>query len=499
MRSTQGYPIGDIVYINVLGTPNLILGSLEAATDLLETRGNIYSDRPRAVMAGELVGWDRGLGYSPGPPSTRFRAFRRLFHTFIGPRALSSNSVKHAQELCRLRLLHRISKWSRSTDKLGSNLANIVRECTSSFILLLSYGYDTERRVEREIDEGELGIIKDPLDLVQIVEDAMLGFARASEPGAFWADNFPCLKYIPVWFPGASFHRVAAQMRTDLERLYDVPLNYVKQCMANGKYTPSFVSTYFEDMAPGYRGDAEVMTEAEDEELIKAAAASLYSGGAETTPSSMMSFILAMTLYPDVQQRAQEELDRVIGSSDRLPTWDDRDRLPYLEAIVKEVWRWGVSVPLGLAHVAREDDVYRGYTIKKGTVVWANIWSILHDPIMFPEPSTFSPDRYLGSDDHSKLASDAVMVAFGFGRRICPGLHLAESSLFSAIAGILTVFRIEKARDLHSGEEITPEPVFDGFISHPRQFPCEIRPRSSQSEKILSKLIADFGADLIAS
>lgn len=97
----------------------------------------------------------------------------------------------------------------------------------------------------------------------------------------------------------------------------------------------------------------------------------------------MTAFILAMTLHPAIQARAQAELDALLRvdspSSDqqqwtRLPTFADRVRLPYVNALVLEVLRWNPAVPLGLAHRVTRDDVYRGYFIPQGTVVWANIW-----------------------------------------------------------------------------------------------------------------------------
>lgn len=116
----------------------------------------------------------------------------------------------------------------------------------------------------------------------------MQGFARASEPGAFLVDTIPPLKYVPSWFPGAGFQKEAVLMRHDLEELYDVPYGFVKREMvksplrsmtsvppltsnsqSSGAVPPSFVSTYLEE---------KVTPTAQEEELIKAAAASLYSG-----------------------------------------------------------------------------------------------------------------------------------------------------------------------------------------------------------------------------
>lgn len=98
------------------------------------------------------------------------------------------------------------------------------------------------------------------------------------------------------------------------------------------------------------------------------------------TVSSLDSFFLVMALHPNIQALAQSEIDAYmasvhsLSSESRLPRISDRPNLPYVEAVMLEILRWNPSVPLGLPHVAKQDDVYRGYRIRKGTVVWANIW-----------------------------------------------------------------------------------------------------------------------------
>jgi cytochrome P450 len=85
-----------------------------------------------------------------------------------------------------------------------------------------------------------------------------------------------------------------------------------------------------------------------------------------------------MTLFPDVQDRAQAEIDAVLGvgptGPERLPTLIDRNRMPYVEALIREVYRWNPVVPLGLPHRLTRDDVYQGCVIPAGTIVWPNIW-----------------------------------------------------------------------------------------------------------------------------
>ena len=90
------------------------------------------------------------------------------------------------------------------------------------------------------------------------------------------------------------------------------------------------------------------------------------------THASIMVFILAMAMNPSVQRRAQEELDQVVGK-DRLPTFSDRDSLPYIQALILEVLRWGSIVPLNVPHRLTEEYVYNGMRIPKGAIVIANM------------------------------------------------------------------------------------------------------------------------------
>lgn len=161
-----------------------------------------------------------------------------------------------------------------------------------------------------------------------------------------------------------------------------------------------------------------------------------------------------MTLYPEVQKKAQDEIGNVIGHG-RLPDFDDRDELPYVGAIVSELFRWLPVVPNGLftllshlhhltaAHIAprtgvphrlMEDDNYNGYYLPKGSICFPNLWCVtmiitytcfgfisryrgmLHDPETYSNPREFIPERFLGVSGNKPELNPRV-IAFGFGRR----------------------------------------------------------------------------------
>ncbi|PIL23591.1 cytochrome P450 [Ganoderma sinense ZZ0214-1] len=173
----------------------------------------------------------------------------------------------------------------------------------------------------------------------------------------------------------------------------------------------------------------------------------LIIGGVETTASIQQWFAAHIAGCPDIQEKAQAELDRVCGR-DRLPNADDEKDLPYLRAIAKEVARFHNPFWLGTPHMSTEDFAYRGSFIPKDTVVIGNTWTMHRDPMRHPDPYTFNPDRY--ANDKTPSADSAHLPdvmerdhwSFGIGRRICPGVILAEREVFLGLAHMLWAFKI---------------------------------------------------------
>jgi len=164
-----------------------------------------------------------------------------------------------------------------------------------------------------------------------------------------------------------------------------------------------------------------------------------------------------MIAFPEVQRQAQEELDAVVGR-DRLPTFADAPRLPYVRAIIKEILRWRPTVSFALPHVATEEDWYEGMYIPKGAMCIPNLWHCNHDRAVFGEDAAeFRPERHL--DEHGELLPGPVEtyqaghVGFGFGRRICVGKDLANESLFINTVRTLWAAKLARPRD-ERGKEV---------------------------------------------
>ncbi|KAG8683621.1 hypothetical protein FRC08_014176 [Ceratobasidium sp. 394] len=217
---------------------------------------------------------------------------------------------------------------------------------------------------------------------------------------------------------------------------------------------------------------------------IKNTASTLYSGGSDTTVSAVQSFFLAMTLYPQVQTKAQTEIAEYLErkpASEKMILPADRPNLPYTSALVRELLRWHPVICM-VAHQSGElddENVVSGgmtYRIPAKSMVIANTWKMLHDPEVYHEPERFTPERYLVANPPPEPEN----YAFGFGRRICPGIHIAQQSMWISVSNTLANFTITKAKD-EDGSEITPEERYsNGIFSHPLPFECSILPREDR-------------------
>lgn len=237
-----------------------------------------------------------------------------------------------------------------------SKLQKHVQTSTGAVILRITYGYAIE-------PSG-----RDPLHA--LADEGIQQISMASQPGAFVVDILPFLRHLPTWFPGARrFHAIAKHFRETVTELVEKPYTFVKMQVANGTAEPSYVSTLLEKY--GNEGCGAISPEHEC--AIKWSASSLYTGGSDTTVSAIQSFFLAMLLHPHVLERAQSEVDSVTHGT-RLPGFSDREKLPYVNAVCKEILRWAPVAPMGLPHVNSEDVLYDGYTIPKSSIVMPNIW-----------------------------------------------------------------------------------------------------------------------------
>ncbi|KAI0666827.1 cytochrome P450 [Trametes maxima] len=447
---------GNIMYLELLTQPMVILSSYDAAVDFLEKRSANNSDRARSIMA-DLTGYSDWVSVLM-PYGRRWRRHRRaILHSFH-PEALERAKpilVETTQGLLR----DLLSTPTEFSQHIGFAVAQSM--------MRIVYGIRIADRNDCFFHMAET-----------IVEVG----SRMSTPGSFLVEVCPPLQYIPSWILGSSFtgKQLAAIWRARTRTYRDTLFEAGKATLYDREAVEPLISKALKanDFAP--------TTSPQDfEEVCRGAAATAYAGGVDTVPwthAAIHVFLFVMASHPEAQSKAQKELDSVVGRG-RLPGFHDRDSLPYLNALVKEVLRWHVISPIGVPHRSVEEDVYDGYLIPAGSLIIPNQWAMSRDESQYPDPERFSPERFLKDGKIDPNVRDPAAFIFGFGRRICPGLHFVDASLFITFASILNVFRIHPPLD----EDGIPQPTKLGcagtsLTARPEAFGCTIVTRSALAE-----------------
>ncbi|KAF7770744.1 hypothetical protein Agabi119p4_6718 [Agaricus bisporus var. burnettii] len=384
------------------GEPTIVLSTVRAALDLLDKKGSIYSSRPRNILAGEIC--YRGFKGPLQPAGDRFRKFRTIMNTALGVEASKSfRSLEDFENKLMLRDL--------ILENDSGKHSSFMQRALHSVALCSAFG----TRVDH------LG----PKHLAFSTSSEKF-FLQYSLPGGDLVDHFPILLRLPKllqWF------RMKARKQGEKEeRFFSDCFNRSKEAIDRGQSVLGAITPAL--------GKQERFGWSNSE--IAGILSSPYIAGVSTTRGSFDAFISAVLLKPEVMKKAQAEIDSVVGD-DTMPDFEDSHSLPYIRAIVKETLRWRPPIALGIAHATTEDDVYEGMFIPAGSTVIGNIYAITRDTEVFPEPEEFKPERFIDNPDP---IFKNYNLTFGFGRRICPGQHIASDQLFLFVSRMLWAFDI---------------------------------------------------------
>ncbi|KAH8995439.1 cytochrome P450 [Lactarius akahatsu] len=447
---------GDMMYLNAFGKPVLVLQSLKAAFELLEKRANISSDRPRFIVADEIL--CGGLFSAAMIYGDLWRRTRRAAHEGLTKLAVRDYHPILRKEATLLS--------SAILDDQGALELHFQRSSASAILSIL-YDYPT---LENNDDET-----------LKRIHTFIGRVSEAASPGAHLVELLPWMMHIPEIF--AKWKREGRKHFREHTDMFNGLLNAVRGDVSKGSERPSMSATLIKN------SDRNGLSDEEMAWLI----GTLYTAGAETTATALSWWALAMVTHPEIQKRAQAELDAVVGRA-RPPTFSDVSGLQYIQAIVKETLRWRPSLALGIPHNTTEDIWYDGVFIPKGTTCISNLWQCHHDPAFYGDDAAkFNPERYL--DANGRLSSgpaetrDEGHSAYGFGRRACVGKHVANDSLFITIATVLWAANLERVRD-ENGKEVIPDTdafVDTGMVVRPLTYWFDVTPRFPEARSILAE------------
>ncbi|KAH9919731.1 cytochrome P450 [Fomitopsis serialis] len=382
-----GKRFGEVVYAQFFNTPVIILSRAETAHALLSKRGAKYSGRPRFTYMNEIVGWNNA------PPPVDAVAL-------LARDALTSYEPLQRQE---------IQKLLRDLIRDPGDALAHVKRYTAALMLGIGYGYSPS-----SLDDAYIRTSEQAIRLV-------LG---GGGPGSASSTSFRSyvllmnyVRHLPAWMPGMEFKRRGIRARG---------MRVKRDVVRCGTATPCVATALLEE---AMKGGTSVKPTRKN-----------IDGIGDLIPI-LAGFLLAMILHPEVLQKVQTEIDSVPR---------DRTALPYLEAVLTEVYRY-----------LTESDEYAGYDMPKGSIVIGNIWAMSRDEDLYPDPDRFDPERFLNICAETAETRDPRNFVFGFGRRICPGRVLADSSIFHAASNLAAVFDIRQA----SGPDGKPIPVAVVFTS----------------------------------
>ena len=451
---------GPIYTIWIGRSPRIIVTDPEITSDLLSRRGSKYSSRPRMIVFGEL--FNDGASVASLPYGHAWSLRRKLLHNSLKSSALPA--YKPRQEAEAMNLIADIATkphiWSEGIDRFAA-----------SVVFSLAYG--------RRIASMDSKALKTRQLLFRVA-------AKIMAPGAYLVETFPFLLHLPDFL--SRWKKYPLRMGKELAA-FDISLvDAVKKDLKEekGAIQISLTETLL-DLKKRGEADADTLSEAH----FAAIPATLFGAGSDTTTSTLHSAVKAFVTHPHVQQFARAEIDQVVGKH-RSPTFADQAKLPYIEALIKEILRWRPAAAFGVPHATSEADVYNGYRIPKGTVVWPAAWGLNQNAEYFPSPNTFAPERYLPESDprfDSRIAAKAFPpgchphASFGFGRRACAGADLATNSLFIVIVKLLWAFDIKPAK----GEVYDVDAYEGGMVLRPKPFKCDFVVRDDERRVVLEK------------
>ncbi|KAF2877751.1 cytochrome P450 [Massariosphaeria phaeospora] len=446
-----GKTYGPVLHLNMLGQPVIVLSTSAAAHDLLAKRGATFSDRPRFVVAAELA--LKGMHMLLRPYDERFRVHQKLESPLLSMRAASA--YLPFQELESKQLLYDLLGNAGGS---GGDCHGHFERTTASIIYGLFYGF-------------RLKTASDPVLLT--AHSVNHEFDQLAQVGKYLVDSFPVLNNLP-----GSLAPWKAEAEKHWERQRALHVGNLQQgYAANGwNFSKQMKKTL----------DNEAIDMSEEELALDVGI--MADAALDASTETLMWFVVAcITSNKGFIAKAQNHLDTVVGR-DRLPDFADRPQLLYIDAIVEELLRWRPAGAAGVPHFTKVESSYKGYRIPANSVVIPNHWSMTREEEVFgSNVEDFSPERWLPSanpDDGTPCAPsglrDLPIVGFGYGRRLCPGRHVARNVLWITIARVLWAFEIEPGLS-ETGERLAVDSMAatDGLVSKPLPFKASFKPRGS--------------------
>ncbi|KAH8890720.1 putative cytochrome P450 [Thozetella sp. PMI_491] len=457
---------GPIVHLNLSGQPVIILSTSQVAYDILSKQGASSSDRPRLFLAMELA--CKGLNTLLMNYTEEFKRHQRLQISVLNPKMVVS--YLPFQELESKQLLHDLLV---NTGGAGTSIYKYFARTTASLIYTLFVGH----RIRNAEDPLLVSTIK--------LDEQFFEFAKV---GSHIVDLFPVLNNLPDSF--APWKRAAEAF---FNQKSTFRLNNLQQGLDSNAWN---ISKHWKEAVERDQIDISRLE-------MAFGTSTVFDAALDTTNDTLVWFVIAcITQDQGFVAKARKELDTVVGR-ERLPTFDDNCKLPYISAIVEELFRWRPVIPVGVPHVTDKEITYGGYRIPARSIIISNIWAIGREEEVYGlNTESFVPGRWLNTDESTGVSTlkNLRTPVFGYGRRICPGRHFARNLVWVIVARLLWAFNIEAGRSAETGEQILVDPIActDGLVVGALPFRASFKPRGLWAQKLIMEECDTYGQDIEA-
>uniref|UniRef100_A0A8C9ZP88 Cytochrome P450 2J2-like n=1 Tax=Sander lucioperca TaxID=283035 RepID=A0A8C9ZP88_SANLU len=414
---------GDVFSLRIGQTWMVVLNGFEVLKEALVNQGDSLEDRPYIPLCHlSVICFPSGLIFSNGNTWKQQRrfAFSTLKYFGFGKKSLEP-IILDEFAYC--------AKVFKSYKGKPFNPHLIINNTVSNIICYLVFGHRFEYSDEKFVK-------------------LMKWFGKGLEiEVSIWAQLYNSFPLLMRRLPGP--HQTAKHIWNSTN---DFIREEIKEHRQN--WDPSDQRDYIDSLLENGQGG-----NAFDEENLVMCVMDLFVSGSETTSTTLRWAFLYMAKYPEIQAKVQAEIDRVIGQS-RQPSMEDRANLPYTDAVLHEIQRFGNVIPLSLPRVTDRDIQLGGYTIPKGVLIIPNLTSVLFDKNEWETPDTFNPGQFLNKE--GKFVKRAAFIPFSTGKRACLGESLAKMHLFIFFTSFMQHFTfsmpagVKPVMDFHFGITLAP-------------------------------------------
>ncbi|KAH6795183.1 hypothetical protein C2S52_005660 [Perilla frutescens var. hirtella] len=416
---------GPIMQMKLGSTPLIIISSAKLAKEVLKTQDLAFCSRPRSLSQQKLSYNNIDIIFAPYDHS--WRELRKItsIHLFSLKKVQSFRPVREEE------VSHFISKISDlASAHQAVNLSEMTVALSSDLICRVAFGkkYDEHGSERRRFDQ-----------LLHEVQTISIAF--------YMSDYFPALWWVD---------RLTGMIKKVDAVCEKLDLFY--QELIDEHLDPSRARTL--DVQDDI---LDILIKLKEEHMfdftwdhIKALLMDIFIAGADTSSSAIVWIMTVLIKAPNVMKKLQEEIRNFIGEKGKVDE-DDLPKLPYLKAVITEVFRLYPVAPLLVPRETMEKCIVDGYEIQPKTIVYVSAWAVGRDPEYWENPNEFMPERFLNNNIDIR-GQDFGLIPFGSGRRICPGMPMGLATVELGLANMLYSFDWELPDGIRA-EDVDTDPA----------------------------------------